>query len=52
MKFNDKITIPLSHEDKNFIQKKATENRQTVAGFVRSKMFERIDLRKENEVSY
>ena len=52
MKFNDKITIPLSHEDKNFIQKKATENRQTVSGYVRSKMFDRNDLRRENEIQF
>ena len=49
MKFNSKITIPLSHEDKNYIQKKATENRQTVSGYVRSKMFDRVDLRREEE---
>ena len=49
MKFNDKITIPLSHEDKNLIQKKATENRQTVSGYVRSNMFDRVDLRREEE---
>lgn len=52
MKFDSKITIPLSHEDKDFIQKKATENRQTVSGYVRSKMFERTDLKKEKELPY
>ena len=52
MKFNSKITIPLSHEDKNYIQKKATENRQTVSGYIRSKMFDRVDLRRENEVPF
>jgi hypothetical protein len=52
MKFNSKVTIPLGAEEKNYIQKKATENRQTVSGYVRSKMFECNDLRKENELIY
>ena len=52
MKLNSKITIHLSHEDKDFIQKKATENRQTVSGYARSKMFDRVDLRRENETLF
>ena len=52
MKFNSKITIPLSQDDKDIIQKKATENRQTVLGYVRSKMFDGVDLRRENETPF
>ena len=52
MKFNNKLSIPLSDNDKNYIEKKANENRQTMSGFVRSKLFERIDLRSEDQLPY
>tara|TARA_A200000113_G_C8635587_1_gene280717 strand:+ start:387 stop:545 length:159 start_codon:yes stop_codon:yes gene_type:complete len=52
MKFNNKLSIPLSDNDKNYIEKKANENRQTMSGFVRSKLFERTDLRSEDQLPY
>ena len=51
MNFQDKISIPLSPEDKKYIKEKANQNRQTMSGFIRSKIFT-ADFMNENEVSY
>ena len=47
MKINNKLSIPLSDKDKNYIEQKANEKRQTMSGFNRSRLFDRTDLRKE-----
>ena len=47
MKINNKLSIPLSDKDKNHIEQKANEKRQTMSGFNRSRLFDRTDLRKE-----
>ena len=49
MKFESKISIPVSSEDKKFLTDKANQRRQTVSGFVRSKLFDRTDLRREEQ---
>ena len=49
MKFESKISIPVSQEDKKFLTDKANQSRQTVSGFVRSKLFDRTDLRREEQ---
>ena len=51
MNFQDKISIPLSPEDKKYIKEKANQNRQTMSGFVRSKIFTH-DFINENQVSH
>ena len=47
MNFQDKICIPLSPEDKKYIKEKAKQNRQTMSGFVRSRLFDSTELRSE-----
>jgi|TARA_B110000971_G_C19617387_1_gene323165 uncharacterized protein (DUF1778 family) len=50
MNFQDKISIPLSPEDKKYIKEKANQNRQTMSGFVRSRLFDRTELRSEDNL--
>ena len=49
MAFKSKISIPVSSADKKFLTDKARQHRQTVSGFVRSKLFDRTDLRREEQ---
>ena len=49
MKFQEKISFPVSIDDKSFIYEKAKETRQTVSGFIRSRLFDHIDFRKEDQ---
>ena len=50
MKFESKIFIPVSSANKKFLTKKANQSRQTVSGFVRSRLFDRTDLRGKNKL--
>ena len=50
MKFENKISIPVSTADKKFLTEQANRHRQTVSGFVRSKLFDRTDLKREEHV--
>ena len=52
MKFQEKISFPLSSDDKSFIYEKAKETRQTVSGFIRSRLFDRTDLRREDQAPF
>lgn len=47
MNFKDRISFPVSPEDKKYIKEKAKQNRQTMSGFVRSRLFDSMELRSE-----
>ena len=40
----------LSPEDKKYIKEKVNQNRQTMSGFVRSRLFDRTELRSEDNL--
>ena len=48
MNFQDKISISLPPEDKKYIKEKANQNCQTMSEFIRSRLFDRTELRSEN----